>query len=195
MGLFDLFSNKTKIFSFGMFLGYEEIHTKVEKHCEVVNDEYIRLWAFYQAKITYNLGYPDNIASDMALDYIRDVTKKGINANTDCLEYAGVSSLKYSDNFTSDMMIKITGEYLSKDNNTRLIVTHFPPGCEVPEVIYSSLALMQYVINKINSDENALKIFRKTVRNLLALYDARMGGKVSDTVKIPQIAYFKAVSE
>ena len=194
MGLLD-FLNGKKILSYKIFFDQDnKVAVNIKKEVSTVpTTEYIGLWAFYQAKIIYNLGYPNNMSAIMSLGSLSKIIEKEIDSNTDCFKRANLDDVvQYSDRFISPIT-KFDGEFFAKDSVNRLIKTHFPMQSSEQEVVYSGIALMQYCININKKDKYALDVFTKTARNFLELYKFGMGSGISDIARIPQTAYLEAI--
>jgi len=198
MGLFDLFTNKTRLFYFEILFSPWNISARVKKLSKISNDEYVRLWAFYEAKIIYNLGgFPNSDSSVLALDTIRQVINQDFNTSPNCFKQEGdIVQRDYSSSILPDDITHIfKGEFFSRDSDGRFITTHFPLKIIDLDIINSGLALMQYVIDKIKDDKKTLNIFKNTAIYFFGLYHSGMGNKISDTIQIPQMAYLKATSK
>jgi hypothetical protein len=198
MGLLNFLTGMKKILSYEiLFDQNNKVTVNTTKEVStVLTPEYIRLWAFYQAKIIYNLGYPNNLSAILALESLAKIVKKDIDSNTNCFKRAGfddiIQLIQYSDDISSPIT-KFNGEFFAKGSVNRSIKTHFPMQGTEQDVVYSGIALMQYCININEDDKYALGILTKTARNLFALYEAGMGGGISDIVQIPQTAYLEAI--
>ena len=195
MGLLNFLTGKEKIFSYKIFFDQNnKVAVNIKKEVSTVpTPEYIRLWAFYQAKIIYNLGYPNNLSAIMSLGSLSKIIEKDIDSNTDCFKRANLDDVvQYSDRFISPIT-KYDGEFFAKGSINRSIKTHFPMQNTEQEVVYSGIALMQYCININKNDKYALDILTNTARNFLALYKDGMGSGISDITQIPQTAYLEAI--
>ena len=194
MGLLNFLTDK-KILSYKIFFDQNnKVAVNIKKEVSTVpTPEYIRLWAFYQAKIIYNLGYPNNLSATMSLGSLSMIIEKDIDSNTDCFKRANLDDVvQYSDRFISPIT-KFDGEFFAKDSVNRSLKTHFSMQSSEQEVVYSGIALMQYCININKNDKYALDVLTKTARNFLALYEAGMGSGISDIAQIPQTAYLEAI--
>jgi hypothetical protein len=159
---------------------------------EMSQSEYIRLWACYEAKIIYSLGFPHNMSAMMALGSIAKVVEKNISPDTDCFASADVDDVI---SFAREIPVKhsiFTGEFYAKGGFERMVITHFPIKGTEQQVVYSGLALLQYVIDSINRDDEMLHVLTKTARIMLALYETEMAIGVESVYQIPNLAYLKA---
>jgi len=195
MGLLNFLTGMKKILSYEVLFYHDnKVTVNITKEVPIIpTPEYIRLWAFYQAKIIYNLGYPNNLSATMSLGSLSKIIEKDIDSNTDCFKRANLDDVvQYSDRFISPIT-KFDGEFFAKGSVNRSIKTHFPMQSTEQEVVYSGIAIMQYCININKNDKYALDVLTKTARNFFALYKAGMGSGISAIAQIPQAAYLDAI--
>ena len=90
MGFFESLSGRKKILSFEIdFDDNNNVGVNVSKDVPMIQaPDYIRLWACYEAKIIYNLGYPQNASANVAVGSIAKVVETDINENTNCFKKA-----------------------------------------------------------------------------------------------------------
>ncbi len=194
MGLLNFLTGK-KILSYKIFFDQNnKVAVNIKKEVSTVpTPEYIRLWAFYQAKIIYNLGYPNNLSATMSLGSLSKIVEMDIDSNTDCFKRANLDDVvQYSDKFISPIT-KYDGEFFAKGSVNRSIKTYFPMQSTEQEVVYSGIAIMQYCININKDDKYVLDVLTKTARNFLVLYKAGMESGISAIAQIPQAAYLNAI--
>jgi len=195
MGLLDIFSYK-KILSYKIIFDQNnKVAVNIKKEVPTVPmPEYIRLWAFYQAKIIYNLGYPNNLSANMSLESLFKIVEEDIDSNTDCFGRANLDDvMQFSDRFISPNT-QFDGEFFAKGSINRSIKTRFSMQSSEQEVVYSGIALMQYCINMNKNDKSILDVITKTARNLyLMFYEAGMGSGISNIDQISQTAYLDAI--
>jgi len=194
MGLLNFLAGK-KVLSYKIFFDRNnKVVVNIKEEASTVPmPEYIRLWAFYQAKIIYNLGYPNNLSAKMSLGALSKIIEKDIDSNTNCFKRANLDDVvQYSDRLISPIT-KYNGEFFAKGSVNRSIKTHFPMQSIEQEVVYSGIAIMQYCININKDDKYTLAVLTKTARNFLALYKAGMGSGISAIAQIPQAAYLNAI--
>ena len=125
MGFFETLSGRKKVLSFEIiFDNNNNVGVNVNKNVPVVpTPDYIRLWACYEAKMIYNLGYPNNISADMAIGAMAKIVKIDINENTDCFQKANLDDvIRYTPNISKGN-IKFTGEFYAKGSIERSIKT------------------------------------------------------------------------
>ncbi|NVM56145.1 MAG: hypothetical protein HWN66_20785 [Candidatus Helarchaeota archaeon] len=195
MGFFEVLSGREKVLSFEIiFNDASQVGVNVNKNVSMVpTPDYIRLWACYEAKIIYNLGYPNNVSANMAVGSIAKVVENGINKKTNCFQKANLDDvIQYVPNISKGN-IKFTGEFYAKGSLERTIKTWFPLRGTEQQVVYSALALMQYAISMSSEDEEYLDVFTKTARNMIELYESGMGVGIASVVQVPSLAYMRAI--
>ena len=195
MGLLSFLAGMKKIVSYEV-LFYHDNKVMVNSTKEVPTihtSEYIRLWAFYQTKIIYNFGYPNNLSTSMAFLSLYKIIEKDISPNTDCFKRANLDDVIQYSKSNSSVITKFNGEFFAKGSIKRSIMTHFPPKGTEQEAVYSAIALMQYCINANKDNKESLDILTKTIRNFLALFKMGAGNKISGITLIPQAAFLEAI--
>jgi WD40 repeat protein len=195
MGFLETLSGRKKVLSFEIiFDDNNNVGVTVNKNVPVVaTPDYIRLWSCYEAKMIYNLGYPNNISANMAIGAMAKIVKIDINENTNCFQKANLNDVIHYTSNISKGNIKFTGEFYAKGSTERTIKTWLPLRCKEQQVVYSALALMQYTINMICDDKECLNVFTKTARNMISLYESGMGIGISSIVQVPTLAYMQAI--
>lgn len=195
MGFLETLSGRKKVLSFEIiFDDRNNVGVNVNKNVPVVPaPDYIRLWACYEAKMIYNLGYPNNISADMAIGAMAKIVKIEINENTNCFQKANLDDvIRYTPNISKGN-IKFTGEFYAKGSIERSIKTWLPLRCTEQQAVYSALALMQYAISMARDDKECLDIFTKTARNMIKLYESGRGVGIASIVQVPTLAYMQAI--
>ncbi|MEO8399661.1 MAG: hypothetical protein ABI550_07585 [Ignavibacteriaceae bacterium] len=195
MGFLETLTGKSKVLSFEIiFDENNNVGVKVKKIVsKIPTPDYIRLWACYEAKMIYNLGYPNNLSAIMAIEALSKIVESNIKKNTDCFYEADLDDvIQFLPNITQGH-IKFSGEFYAKGTLDRSIKTWLPIGGTEQQAVYSALALMQYSIAITSEDKECLEIFTKTVRNMIELYKSEMGKGVNSTVQVPKFAYLKAI--
>ncbi len=195
MGFLEALTGRTKVLRYRIVFGPGNVVGVHVEPCvpEIPGPDYIRLWASYEAKIIFNLGFPGNLSATMALGSVAKVADEAIAADTDCFERADLADVM---TFTPEVPAfgtTFTGEFYAKGSLERTIKTHFPLRITEQQVVYSGLALLQYAINTNRDDDETLDVLTKTARNFVALYEAGMGGGLQSVVQIPTLAYMQAI--
>lgn len=195
MGILDVLAGRTKILEYRIVFGAENVVGVDTKTCvpKIPGPDYVRLWACYEAKIIYNLGFPKNMSAMMALGSIAKIAETEILADTDCFLRANLDDVI---RFTREVPISgtiFTGEFFAKGSLERTIKTHFPVRGTEQQVVFSGVALMQHAILMNREDVETLDVLTKTVRNFVDLYGSGMIGGVQSVVQIPTLAYLKAI--
>ena len=195
MGVLDALFGRTKVLEFAITFD-ENNNVGVNIFAcvpEIPCPDFIRLWASYEAKIIYSLGFPKNISALMALGSVGKVAEKEIDEKTDCFKRATIDDVV---NYVTDpptVGTKFTGEFYAKGSFDRMIQTHLPSGGTEQQIVFSGLALMQYAINVNSKDKEALKVLRDTAVNFVMLYEGGMGKGISAISEVPKYAYMKAI--
>jgi hypothetical protein len=199
MGFFETLNGWKKILSFEIiFDENDKVNVKVHKNVPIIKEpDYIRLWACYEAKMIYNLGFPSNLSSMMTVGFITKIAENGISANTECFKEVNVDDVIQFDPNVIKGNTKFTGEFYARGPLDRSIKTWLPLKGTEQQIVYSGLALMQYTISIIRDDKELqvmeFDIFTKTAKNMAELYKSGMRMGITSTVKIPTLAYWRAV--
>jgi hypothetical protein len=195
MGILEALTGRTRVLRYRIVFGAGNIVGVHIQPCvpQIPGPDYVRLWASYEAKIIFNLGFPGNLSATMALGSVAKVADKAITADTDCFERADLADVIQFAHELPTSGTTLTGEFYAKGSLERTIKTHFPMQMTEQQVVYSGLALMQYAISINRSDEEKLDVLTKTARNFVALYESGMGGGVQSVVQIPTLAYMQAI--
>ena len=195
MGILDALAGRTKVLRYRIVFGADNtVGVHIEPYVpEIPTPNYVRLWVSYEAKIIFNLGFPNNLSAMMALDSVGKVSEIDITAETDCFERADFADvIRFVDQVPTSGTT-FTGEFYAKGSLDRTIKTHFPTRSTEQQVVYSGLALMQYAILMNRSDAEALDVLTKTARNFVILYESNMGGGIQSVAQIPTLAYMQAI--
>ena len=196
MGFLETLSGRIKVLSFEIiFDDNNNVGVNVIKNVSVVSTpDYLRLWACYEAKMIYNLGYPHNQSANIAINTMSKIVESDINENTNCFQKADFDDvIRYSPNVLKGN-IKFTGEFYAKGSFERNVKTWLPEGCTEQQIVFSTLALMQYVISMVINDNECIDVFTKTVRNMINLYKSGAGVGMASIVQVPTVAYMQAIS-
>lgn len=195
MGLLETISGRKKVLSFEIiFDDNNNVGVNVRKNVSMIpTPDYIRLWACYEAKMIYNLGYPNNVSANMAIGAMAKIVESDINENTNCFQKANLDDvIQYTPDITKGN-IKFTGEFYTKGSIERTIKTWLPLRGTEQQAVYSALALMQYAISMTRGDNECLDVFTKTARNMIKLYESGMGVSIASIVQVPTFAYMQAI--
>jgi len=195
MGFLEKLSVRKKVLSFEIiFDDNNKVGVTVNKNVPIIpSPDYIRLWACYEAKMIYNLGYPNNVSANMAIGAMVKIVESDINENTNCFRRANLDDVI---EYTLDIAkgnIKFTGEFYAKGSIERTIKTWLPQRGSEQQAVYSALALMQHAISMTRDDKECLEVFTKTARNMVELYESGVGVGIASVVKIPTLAYMQAI--
>lgn len=195
MGLLEALSGRKKILTYELAFGDAgEVGVRVTPQlAEVPRPEDIRLWAFYQAKIIYNLGYPDSVSATIALGSVAKVVQFDIQPDTDCFERANLSDVARFVHGLPLGGVRFTGEFYAKGAIERVIQTHFPLRATEQQVVYSGLALLQHAVSVNRADPESLAVLTRTGRNFLSLYESGFARGITALVEVPTLAYLQAI--
>lgn len=195
MGILNFLTGRTKVLRYKIVFGADNVvGVGVEPRvAQIPGPDYIRLWASYEAKIIFNLGFPKNLSGMIALSSVAKVTETDITADTDCFQRAGFNDVIRFVHEVPTSGTVFTGDFFAKGSLERTIKTHFPLRGTEQQVVYSGLALMQYAILMNHSDTETLDVLTKTARNFVALYKTGMGVGLRAVAQIPTLAYMQAI--
>ncbi len=195
MGFLETLSGRKKVLSFEIIFDENyKVGVNVNKNVSMIqNPDYIRLWACYEAKIIYSLGYPKNLSANMAVGSLANIVEIDINENTNCFQKANLDDvIQYAPNISKGN-VTFTGEFYAKGSLGRTIKTWLPSRGTEQQIVYSALALMQYAISLTREDKECLDVFTKTARNMIELYESGMGVGIASVVQVPTRAYMQAI--
>jgi len=155
---------------------------------ETFTDEYGRLWAGYHAKVLEALGYPTNVDALLASAIIEKITAKPFSFKTDCFARARLSEVVQ---YTEDSLagfIDITGRYYAKEHR-RFLLADLPVDITAKHLIYGSVGLLQYGLNRCGQDEEELTLIFQLAKSILFLLSPDSGHDTSDLTQLPDTAY------
>lgn len=195
MGFLETLSGRQKILSFEIiFDDYGKVGVTVNKNVPMIaTPDYIRLWACYEAKMVYNLGYPSNTSANIAISALKIIVENDIREDTDCFQKAEFDDVIQYTSSTIKGNIKFSGEFYAKGSFERNIKTWLPSKGTEQQAVFSTLALMQYAISMTRNDKECLEVFTKITRNMIKLYESGAGVGMSSIVQIPTLAYMQAI--
>lgn len=195
MGILDSLAGRTKVLGYRIVFGGDNVvgvHVELSV-AQIPGPDYIRLWASYEAKIIFNLGFPKNLSAMMALGSVAKVSETDITPDTDCFQRAGFNDVIRFVHEVPTSGTVFTGDFFAKGSLERMIKAHFPLRATEQQVVYSGLSLMQYAILMNRNDAETLDILTKTARNFVALYETGMGVGLQAVAQVPTLAYMQAI--
>lgn len=195
MGLIETLTGKTKLLEFKIIFDENDNVGVIEQSIlpNIQSPDYIRLWASYQAKMIYNLGFPNNTSSIMAIEALSKIVENDIEENTNCfLETDFDDVIQYLPNLERGI-VTFRGEFYSIGKTKRSVKTWLPNNGTEQQAVYSALALMQYSISTLYDQRDVLEVFTKTVRNMIELYNTNKGVGLASVLQVPNFAYLKAI--
>lgn len=201
MGFFDFLSSNEPIFKYKIYISDDEMRVEVEGETDDPK-EYGLFWAYYWAKIMYNLGFPIEYHGVDAFKALFKLANEGFKSST---KFLNKSNELYKYNPKLDIAgIEdfYSGEYLKKGEN-RVIQTHFPREINEEEVYLSGFALLEHCLNKMIKEskfekETCAKFFENISMAMLGMYNkatsnkAGVGG-LEGTILVPENAFQIAV--
>lgn len=197
MGLFDFLSPKKELMSYEIvFNSDNNISVKVNVTTpHISNHEYIRMWAFYNSRIIYNLGYPHNETANQLIILLYRIILTRLEPNTNCFERAGLlNKIRYSEELTIPDL-RFIGQFGYKNPATRIINMNFPIHIKEQQVIYSSIGLLQYVINVCSNNIEELNLLYKVIFFLLAGYSSDYRTDIRTMIHtLPELAFRQALN-
>lgn len=195
MGFLETLSGRKKVLSFEIiFDDRNKVGVNLNKNVPIISaPDYIRLWACYEAKMIYNLDYPNNVSANVAIGAMAKIVENDIQEDTDCFQKANFDDVIEYNSSILKGNIKFTGEFYAKGSFERNIKTWLPSKGTEQQAVYSTLALMQCAITMTRDDKECIEVFTKTARNMIKLYESGAGVGMTSIVQVPTIAYMQAI--
>jgi hypothetical protein len=154
----------------------------------ILTEEYGRLWAGYHMKVLEGLNYPTNVDALLASAMIEKITAKPFSFKTDCFARAGWSEvIKYTEDPLAGF-IDMTGRYYAKEQR-RFLLADLPVDITAKHLIYGSVGLLQYGLNRCGQDEKELTLIFQLAKSILFLLSPDSGHDKSDLTQLPDTAY------
>jgi hypothetical protein len=155
---------------------------------EMPTEEYIRLWASYEAKILFNLAYNPQSAG-IAMRAL-EMAQLRIGDDADCLKPLGWGErLRVVDKVPETHSV-YTGEFYARGGVNRMIQTHFPRPVDDLQVAISGIALLHHAVVANRGNAYALCVLARTALNLsLASLDT-----AASVAQVPIRAYRDALA-
>ena len=193
MGFLDALAGRTRVLKYEIVFTDREVGVRVTPDVPVVQPpDYIRLWACYQAKIVYNLGFPQGTGGLMGVGSVAKVVERPIDPSADCFQRANFDDVMRFTSAVPTGHTRFTGEFYAKGATERTVKTHFSLRISEQQVVYSGLAMMQYAIQMNRGDGESLQVLTDTARNLVGLIQSVPMG-VQAVTQIPNLAYLQAI--
>lgn len=197
MGFFDIFLGISPILTYKIFVS-EDHRMRVEIEGKPEDPkEYARFWAFYWAKIMYNLGFPNDYHAVEALKSLISIAKKGFKPSSKFLEQVDKLYKYDKELLESEPGMIFHGNYSKKDEG-RIIQTYFPTTLVIErEAFLAGHALLEYCLNKMIENSSykkdiCAKFFENVAMGMLGMYSKGVGGLKSTTL-VPEMAFSLAV--
>jgi len=187
--MFSLFG-KSKVLSFKiLFSNKNEVSVHVKPEFQTLDlFEYSRFWAYYSSKILWNLGFSEerNPYVSKYLESIQRIACDDFKNKIDCFKIAGLKDDISYVNHCYSIISQYEGSFYKKGND-RFIITKFPLKITEDQVIFSGIAILQYIIN-ITKGNNNLKMLKNITNNFSIACDKQ--GKMKNMNAIDITANF-----
>lgn len=171
-----------------VFDSANRLGVSVEKHePSVTPDEYGRLWAACHMKVLEGLGYPTNIDALLALAMIEKILSKPFGGKTDCFERAGLSEIvEYTE--SSPIGHDITARYYAQKQR-RLVIVEMRRDIPSKHLIYGSIGLLQFALNRCEGREEELTLLFKMAKTILYLLSSDSAYETDNLTQLHDTAY------
>jgi len=190
MGIFGAMRRRTQLLSCRIvFDSFNRLGVSVEvREPSISPDEYCRLWANYHVNVLDSLRYPTSVDALLASAVIKKVTDRRFSSGTDCFARAGLSEVV---EYTEDSLVgfpDMIGRYYARGQR-RFFIIDLPLDVTAKHLIYGSVGLLQFCLNRCRTDQNELDFAHKMARKILFLLAPDSGYDSSDLAQIPDAAY------
>ena len=190
MGIIDTIRKRTQLLScMIVFDSSNRLSVSVEaKEPSILPDEFSRLWAAYHVKVLEGLGYPTNVDALLATATIKKITATPFHFGVDCFARAALSEVvEYTESpFTG--FPDMTGKYYAKEQR-RFLMIDLPLDVVAKHLIYGSVGLLQYCLNRYGQDQNNLDFAHQLAEKVLFLLNPDSGYDSRYLAQIPDTAY------
>ena len=178
-----------------LFDDQDKVSVRVDAKTSPIKQEYIRLYGSYLAKIIYNFGGVTQPTSLIALQLSRRIFDFGISSNADCFNLAEVDDVIEYSGEVGNVVTEFSGTFYGWRNGNRTIYTTFPLKATEQQVVFGSLALIQFAIDENRDNDNNIEILQKMAREMIKMYGSGVGGSMADIASIPAAVFSAAVSD
>jgi hypothetical protein len=186
----DTILKRTLLFSYKIvFDSFNRLSVKAQPFITAIpTEEYGRLWAAYHVKVLESLGYPATVDALLTSAIIEKITAKPFSFKTDCFARAGWSEvIEYTEGLLVGF-IDMTGRYYAKEQR-RFLLADLPVDITAKHLIYGSVGLLQYGLNRCGQDEKELTLIFQLAKSILFLLSQDSGHDTSDLTQLPDTAY------
>ena len=190
MGIIDTIRKRTQLLSCRIvFDSTNRLSVSVEaKEPSILPDEFSRLWAAYHVKVLEGLGYPTNVDALLATATIKKITATPFHFSVDCFARASLSEVvEYTESPLAGFP-DITGKYYAKEQR-RFLMIDLPLDVVAKHLIYGSVGLLQYCLNRYGQDQNNLDFAHQLAEKVLFLLNPDSGYDSRYLAQIPDTAY------
>lgn len=139
-------------------------------------------------KVFETLGYPTNIDALLALAMLEKMTVEPFCRNTDCFERAGLAEVvEYAENQQSGLPVAAL-RYFARGQR-RVLVCDLSPDIPAKHLVYASIGLLQYSLNRCGRNEQELLFLYRLAKNILFLLSPDSDYDAKDISLLPGTAY------
>jgi hypothetical protein len=139
-------------------------------------------------KVLESLSYPTNIDALLASAIIKRITARQFSSTTDCFARAGLSEVvEYTEGPLAGFP-DMTGRYYAQGQR-RFIIIDLPLDVTAKHLIYGSVGLLQYCLNRCSTDHKNLAFAYHLAKKVLFLLSSDSGYDTSDLTQLPDTAY------
>lgn len=154
----------------------------------VLTEDYGRLWAAYHMKVLESLSYPANVDSLLVSAIIEKIIAKPFLSRTDCFAGAGLSEvIEYTEDPLAGVL-DMTGRYYAKEQR-RLLLADLPVDITAKHLIYGSIGLLQYCLNRCGQNQDELAFTYQLATSVLSLLRPESGYDASNLAQVPDSAF------
>ena len=124
----------------------------------------------------------------LASAIIEKIIAKPFSAKTDCFARAGLSEVV---EYTEDPLVgfpDMTGRYYGKEQR-RFLLIDLPLDVTAKHLIYGSVGLLQYSLNRCGHDQDGRVLTYQTAKNVLSLLSPDSGYDTTNLSQVPDAAY------
>lgn len=197
MSIFDFISGKKKLMVYEINMNDgNDIYVNVKNETPGLSGhEYLRLWSHYHCRIMHILGYPDNKTTMISGIILEKIIAKQFDVEVDCFQRAELDDVMNYSRQPIDAKLSFRGEFFSTDSDYRMLKSNFPYNITEQQVVYSSIGLLQYALDKCSKNQSYLDLGWKIILFLIiALANRENKGNMAEILKgVPEISYLTSL--
>lgn len=198
MGLLDKLKGRKLILSFEIALGAKnEVGVKTLL-AQPFGDqlEWVRFWTFATARILYEIWFTNTPQGFVALQHMGMVLERPLDPSTDCLKRAEFIQFHSVSDVPSPVDL-LAGEYWGHEEVDRSIRfagrLPFDGNMPMPILMFSSIALLQHVIDRLKAHPRGLQVLSSAGRMLVSQFANEEWQGEASANKLPQAAFQQAL--